>query len=157
MHMTLRACGGCSGLVPTTARTCVHCDVPLAAPSALRRVLGTAAGIVGGGAFMATLMACYGRPHGPPGDNDKDGFANLPGKPIIDCDDNNPRIHPGQADVVGDGKDFDCDGTDGPGQAKLGPIVPPEGVGYGPTGTEPFPRQGSDDPMGSGSGSASPP
>ncbi len=44
-------------------------------------------------------------------DRDGDGFgAHFGGR---DCDDGDPRVHPGAADPPGDGIDQDCDGVDG--------------------------------------------
>jgi len=44
------------------------------------------------------------------GDNDGDGYAESQG----DCDDTNPGIHPGAAEICGDGIDQDCNGSDLP-------------------------------------------
>ena len=71
---------------------------------------------------MAFIGACTpqeDRPHVQPAtlepdadlafvnDQDRDGF-----EPPEDCDDQNPRIKPGQADLCGDGIDQDCTGAD---------------------------------------------
>ncbi len=44
------------------------------------------------------------------GDRDKDGYASWPIGG--DCDDRDPRIHPGARDIPGDGIDQNCSGAD---------------------------------------------
>ena len=56
---TLRSCSSCEGFIPEHATACPNCDV--AAPRRSRAMLRLAAGVLGGGAFAMTLMACYGR------------------------------------------------------------------------------------------------
>ena len=71
-----------------------------------------------GGGVAATLMACYGVPAcEKTEDKDKDGFFVCVGTGRLetprDCNDNDPAIHPGAPDPLGDGIDQDCDGVDG--------------------------------------------
>lgn len=42
-------------------------------------------------------------------DSDGDGYEILGDRPPADCDDGDPSVHPGALEVVGDGKDNDCD------------------------------------------------
>lgn len=46
-------------------------------------------------------------------DQDSDGYSAKPGF-CSDCNDRDPKIHPGAVDPTGDGVDQDCDGRDGP-------------------------------------------
>jgi hypothetical protein len=106
----LRSCSECGGLVPVRLAACPNCD----APSRSRgRIAGVIAGVVGGGALMMTLMACYGLPAkcDPADDKDGDGFCPAT-KRQRDCDDTNKDIHPGATDTAGDGVDQNCDGVD---------------------------------------------
>jgi hypothetical protein len=65
-----------------------------------------------------TLGACGTTP--PPADADNDGY------PVTtDCNDADAAIHPGAADVPGDGIDQDCDGADA-----VAPPVDQDGDGY---------------------------
>jgi hypothetical protein len=43
----------------------------------------------------------------PTSDADGDGYP-----PAVDCDDANPSVHPGAPELVGDGIDQDCNGSD---------------------------------------------
>jgi hypothetical protein len=50
-------------------------------------------------------------------DRDGDGYiacACAPSGAVCDCNDNDPTIHPGAAEICGDGIDQNCDGTDPP-------------------------------------------
>ena len=66
----------------------------------------------------ATDIGAFGGPHGfenpiVPVDNDGDGYDDVdPDGNVIDCDDDDEYIHPGMAEVVGDGIDQDCDNVD---------------------------------------------
>ena len=118
--MQLRTCSSCQGLAPEGADRCPHCDARRARGGRLaRRLLG----LVAGTGTALTLMACYGVPAGYDRcyDNDGDGYfpacyqaTCAPGDVYCDCDDDNPAIHYGAPDPVGDGIDSDCDGKDGP-------------------------------------------
>lgn len=48
-------------------------------------------------------------PPPPPADTDGDGFSA-----DVDCDDTDASVHPGAADVPGNGRDESCDGRDAP-------------------------------------------
>ena len=50
---------------------------------------------------------------GGEGDQDRDGYNTKPGF-CSDCNDRDPKIHPGAKDPIGDGVDQNCDGRDGP-------------------------------------------
>jgi hypothetical protein len=55
-------------------------------------------------------------------------YLNSQPVPDLDCDDYNPRRHPGAADLAGDGIDSNCDGVDGIAPVKPvepGPLNPP--------------------------------
>jgi len=85
-------------------------------PSASRRLATTVLAPVA----ALTLMACYGAPPcQEQADKDKDGYFVCvePKYGEIaerDCNDNDPNIHPGAPDPLGDGVDQDCDEKDGP-------------------------------------------
>ncbi len=104
----LDRCGACGGFAPAGRTACLHCDAPLSRLGQLGRVLAT---IAGGGMFMVTLMACYGRPHqkGCDGVNEDGDYSCLP----EDCNDKDSTVHPGTQDLEGDGVDKNCDGVDG--------------------------------------------
>lgn len=105
----LSRCATCDGFSPPRRAACVHCDAPVRSRlGQLGRALAAGAGA---GAFMMTLMACYGRSHQPActGSNaDGDGSC-LPD----DCNDGDPAVHPGAQDPEQDGIDQNCDGVDG--------------------------------------------
>jgi len=64
----LGTCSSCGGFVPHAANECPHCLCglePSKANRRLRRAVVGVLGIVGGGAFAMTLMACYGGPVRP--------------------------------------------------------------------------------------------
>ena len=87
----LVSCERCGGFSPAERATCVHCG----RGGLIRRI----AGLVGGGALMLTLMACYGKPphKGDCIDKDGDGFcAGGDDKSAkSDCDDGDPKVHDG--------------------------------------------------------------
>ena len=49
-----------------------------------------------------------------PIDADGDGFVALAGNLVFDCNDKSTAVHPGAVDIVDDGIDQDCDGSDEP-------------------------------------------
>ena len=70
-----------------------------------------------GGAFMVTLMACYGGARQNmvqnPSADDEDGDGHRSSmNGGADCNDSNPDVHPDAVDLPGDGIDQDCDGAD---------------------------------------------
>lgn len=74
-----------------------------------RQVVGTAPGDAdsdGDGVNDGDEVALGTDPREPDVDNDGDGFPAS-----VDCDDADPRIHPGAQEVPGDGIDQDCDGV----------------------------------------------
>ncbi|MCL4879691.1 MAG: thrombospondin type 3 repeat-containing protein [Anaerolineae bacterium] len=85
--------------------------------------VGQAQGGPGGpGGGAAGASGSGGGGGGPlPVDADGDGFA-----PPADCNDANPAINPGAADLTVDGVDQNCDGVDGP------PPVDADGDGFAP-------------------------
>jgi hypothetical protein len=115
---SLLRCASCEGLSPASRAACVHCDAPRA-PGLARRLLGGVVTVATGGAFMATLMACYGaaRPaminEPGAGDADGDGHTSLAAGGD-DCDDGNPDIYPGATEVGDDDVDQNCDGATDP-------------------------------------------
>ena len=87
-------------------------------------------------------------------DADGDGYPsnvadNLAYRHLQDCNDSDPTVHPGAEEVVGDGIDQDCDGTDG---------ADADGDGYGSVATggldcdddNPSTHPGAPDPAGDG-------
>lgn len=104
------SCDRCDGLVPDHRTDCPHCDRP-APRGGLARA---AAAIVGGGALMLTLMACYGVPPKCDPKDDKDGDGFCPAGRRVDCNDADKGVHPGATDTPGDGIDQDCSGADEP-------------------------------------------
>ncbi len=126
----LAACPACDGLLPTSNRLtrCLHCDVALTTRWGWLRPLLTAATA---GLASVTLMACYGGPMVWDDCVDQDGDGWFPAcydqpcdpqvDPFCDCDDTDPRTHPGAPDPVGDGRDTDCSGEDGPAKCGDGP------------------------------------
>lgn len=54
-----------------------------------------------------TAVALYGVP--PMEDADGDGYEDG-----LDCDDNDPDVHPDAVETPGDGVDSNCDGEDDP-------------------------------------------
>lgn len=122
------ACPRCAGFVPDHVSVCPNCE---AAPSRWARLGRALLGLTS----LVTLAACYGAP--PPIDTcvDQDGDGWLPGcyddegtcdpeDMYCDCDDLDPATNPGNLDPTGDGKDTDCDLTDG--QRPGGPLEPLE-------------------------------
>jgi hypothetical protein len=56
-------------------------------------------------------------------------LAQMQPPPDLDCDDNDPKRHPGAEDVEGDGIDQNCDGIDGwrdPAKAAQPYATPPD-------------------------------
>jgi len=73
--------------------------------------------MVGGGAFLITMSACYGAPPEEcTSEHDKDGDGHCTNQrnssAKFDCDDSNPTIHRQSPDIPNDGIDQDCDGQD---------------------------------------------
>ena len=106
--------------MPSARKACPHCDAAVVGAATRdrgwRRAVVGLASTVGGGAFMLTLMACYGRPHKPcmPADDlDGDKTCGDSRSYPFDCKEGDPTIHPGAVDPVRDGIDQDCDGVDG--------------------------------------------
>ena len=130
----MRQCIHCNGFVAQGMQSCPHCDAeftvstpkkPAHMFSGFRRMSWKqkTMTVVGTGAMMFTLMACYG---GGPRffcdevDKDKDGYVTCqqgstyeldPAR--VDCNDNDKNTYPGAPDVLGDGLDTNCDGKDG--------------------------------------------
>jgi virginiamycin B lyase len=71
-----------------------------------RVVVRTALGTVAGLDRAFTTPAA---PPPPPVDADRDGFPSS-----VDCNDGDPGVNPGAADIPGDGRDQNCDGADTP-------------------------------------------
>lgn len=61
MSTTLHGCTRCDGFVPAGAARCPHCNASLQSRRG-RKLLRAAVAVTLGGAFAATLMACYGCP-----------------------------------------------------------------------------------------------
>jgi hypothetical protein len=117
----LDKCRHCAGFLPPRTGNCPHCGA--AAPKGLLRGLGRSIfAVTGGGAIAITLMACYGAAYGPPVEptpdanrcaptaTDKDGDCVAAPE---DCNDEDPAIHPGAPDPLGDDIDQNCDDVDG--------------------------------------------
>ncbi len=137
--MDMLTCRRCGGLTPPeSSSTCLHCDATLPRPPRWARRLSALLGPAG----AILLAACYGgpgryrvsepMPHGlTRADRDHDGalgayecrnpaggdcaalIARTPAPDEVDCDDANPAVFPGAADLDGDGADSNCDGVDG--------------------------------------------
>ena len=71
----MRSCSTCSGFVPDHLQGCPHCG----ATGRWRRLVGALASVIGAGAAMATLAACYGLPPQIDTCVDTDGDGWLPG------------------------------------------------------------------------------
>ncbi|MCA9674035.1 MAG: hypothetical protein H6709_13070 [Kofleriaceae bacterium] len=128
----MRPCPACTGFIPGHRSTCPHCDRAAAAPATGRwaRVGRALIQVLGAGAAMATLAACYGAPaiYDTCQDQDGDGWFPAcyddqgvcdPDDTNCDCNDHDPAINPGAYDPP-DGVDRDCDGKDG--QRPGGPL-----------------------------------
>jgi hypothetical protein len=83
--MSLESCS-CGGFLPNRSSECPHCGARR--PSRLAgKLLRFSAGVIGGGTFAMTLMACYGRPAGsynepmPPPQPTPSGSATNPNGP----------------------------------------------------------------------------
>jgi hypothetical protein len=61
--MKLDRCSGCGGFVPASHETCPHCS------AGRSKVIRAVACVIGAGAISMTLMACYGGPPCPEGQN----------------------------------------------------------------------------------------
>ena len=55
--------------------------------------------------LLGSYAGCYFQREVVNFDNDRDGFDE-----VADCDDDNPSVYPGAAEICGDGLDNDCDG-----------------------------------------------
>jgi hypothetical protein len=116
----MRACPACTGFVPAHVETCPHCGA--GARGRWSRVARALTAMLGAGAAMMTLAACYGAPAQIDTCDDADGDGWFPAcyddewqcdpdDANCDCDDSNPGVNPGAYDPI-DGYDRDCDGMD---------------------------------------------
>lgn len=115
--MSLPVCPSCGVNNRVGACSCIGCGVKLGSCRAAHPAAALLGLVMSGcvGDKIPDAQPPYGLPDteavddSSTRDRDGDGFSPSTG----DCNDDDPAVHPGAEDPIGDGLDTDCDNEDG--------------------------------------------